>query len=152
MDLNGLGDIIASQLAAECECEIIGDRVRVRTPLIMTDGTVVDIYVVERDGELWVTDWGEAVEWLYTQVWDGELTEADRLIAEEVGSAFTASFVPESGSLERPVASVDEVGRSVLWLAQAVVRLSDRWYIHRKPGSLFPAKARHPQKAAEAAD
>ena len=138
MDLNGLGDIIASQLAAECECEIIGDRVRVRTPLIMTDGTVVDIYVVERDEQLWVTDWGEAAEWLYTQVWDGELTEADRLIAEEVGSALTASFVPENSSLERPVASVDEVGRGVLWLAQAVVRLADRWYIHRRPDRLFP--------------
>lgn len=150
MNLTGLCNSIGAQLAAKCECEIIGDRVRVRTPLIMTDGTMVDIYVVERDGQLWVTDWGEASEWLYTQFLDGALTDADRLIAEEVCSAFTASFVPESSSVERRVASSDEVGRGVLWLAQAVVRLSDRWYIHRSPGSLFRPKARRPHEKAAA--
>lgn len=152
--MTSLCNSIGSQLAARCEgqCEIIGDRVRVRTPLIMTDGTVVDIYVVERDGQLWVTDWGEASEWLYTQFWDGALTDADRLIAEEVCSAFTASFVPESSSLERPVASSDDLGRSVLWLAQAVVRLADRWYIHRSPGSLFLPEAVRHQKTTGAAD
>lgn len=152
MDLTRLCHSVAAQLSADYECNIIGEEVQVRTPLIMTDGTGVDIYVAERDGQLWVTDGGDTAGWLYTQFWDGDLTDADRLIAEEVGGAFTASFVPERSSLERPVASADEVGRSVLWLAQAVARLADRWYIHRSPGSLFPPPARQPQKAAEAAD
>lgn len=49
------------------ECKEVPQGVRVRTPLLYPDGDYIDVFVVERDGKLEVTDFGEALGWVQMQ-------------------------------------------------------------------------------------
>ena len=43
------------------------EGVRVRTPLMYPDGGIVDVFVLENDGQYRVTDFGETLGWLRMQ-------------------------------------------------------------------------------------
>lgn len=47
-----------------------GARVHIQTPLTYPDGGRVDVFVIERNGQYIVTDYGEALGWFSRQVDD----------------------------------------------------------------------------------
>ena len=106
-------------------------RVRVKTPMLYPDGGIVDVFVEKRGATWRLTDLGEALGWLGLQsVSDRRSPEQDEMI-EEVCRAFRVTL--RGGELELPVAALDDLGDTVLLLAQAVARVADASFLER-PG------------------
>lgn len=60
------------------------EGVRLRTPFLYPDGGVIDVFVLQRDGRLEVTDFGEALGWLRMQSVGGQLSPKQRRMIEDV--------------------------------------------------------------------
>lgn len=55
-------------LLALFECSPVPQEgVRVRTPMLYPDGSVVEVFVLERNDGCLVTDFGDALDWLGLQ-------------------------------------------------------------------------------------
>ncbi len=55
-----------------------------RTPFLYPDGDYIDVFVVERDGGLEVTDYGEALGWLQMQLRNDQLSPKQRRLLDDV--------------------------------------------------------------------
>ena len=133
-----LADSLADDLAGMFELEAVSEtKLRVQTPLRFPDGDTVDVFVLEEDGRLWVTDYGDTFDWLSSQCWESGLTDAERRIVKRVCLSFGVEF--NHGQLEQAVKSADKLADEILSVAQAAVRIADRCYIHRIPQRLFPS-------------
>ena len=133
-----LADTLAHDLGGMFEFEPFSEtKLRVQTPLRFPDGDLVDVFVLEEDGRLWVTDYGDTFDWLDSQCWESGLTDAERRIVQRVCLSFGVEF--NHGQLEQAVKSADKLADEILTLAQASARIADRCYIHRRPDRLFPS-------------
>jgi hypothetical protein len=104
------------------------EGIRVRTFLLYPDGGIIDVFVVERDGQLEVTDFGEALGWLRLQSPRGHLSpKQKRLIADVCLTLGVECF---RGQLVCRVKNSD-VSAAVLKVAQAVLRVTDLWFTMR---------------------
>ena len=102
--------------------------VRVRTPLVYADGDVVDVFVLDLDGEVGVTDLGETLGRLHMHSVDaGRSADHTRRI-EDTRQTLDAALHREQ--LRLPPGPDDAVAEAVLRLGQAAVRVSDRYLAH----------------------
>lgn len=105
------------------------EGVRVRTPLMYPDGGVVDVFVLQRNGGLTITDFGESLGWLRMQsVSRRRSPKQNRMIGDVCQ---TLGLKLERGQLVLRVAADAAVGDSVLRIAQGAVRVSDLWFTLR---------------------
>lgn len=78
--------------------------IRVRTPFLYPDGGVIDVFVIERQGYVEVTDFGEALGWLRMQSVGGQLSRSrsglSRMYPSHSGWNFSAGSL-YGGSKER---------------------------------------------------
>ena len=96
---------------------------RVRTPLVYPDGGVVDVFVLEHDGEVGVTDLGEALGRLRMQSVDaGRSAEQTRRVED---TCQTLGVALHRGQLVLRVGPDTMIAEAVLRVGQAAVRLSD---------------------------
>jgi len=100
-----------------------GGRVRVETPLVYPDGGIVDVFVFERAGRFYVTDFGEAFAWLGLRSGKPKPTPGQERAIRAVCQ--TLQISERRGQLELAVANAREVGDAVLRLAQAVVQIAE---------------------------
>ena len=105
------------------------EGVRVRTPMMYPDGGIVDVFVLERDDGYSVTDFGEALGWLYLQSVSRNRTRRQQLLIEDVCQTLSVELF--RGQLILRNARTDELGDAVIRMAQAVVRVSDIWFTMR---------------------
>lgn len=132
-------DSLAGDLAGMFELEPFSEtKLRVQTPLRFSDGDLVDVFVLEEDGRLWVTDYGDTLGWLDGHFWESGFTDVEMRIVKGVCRSFGVEF--NEGHLEKAVKSADRLALEILSLAQASVRISDRCYIRRRPMRLFPSQ------------
>ena len=97
--------------------------VRVRTPLVYSDGGVVDVFVLEHDREVSVTDLGEALGWVRMQSVDtGRTGEQTRRIED---TCQTLGVTLERGQLVLRLGSDAVTAEAVLRIGQAAVRVAD---------------------------
>ncbi len=55
---------LRKSLPALFECSMTpGGAIRVRTPFVMSDGDLIDVFVEKRDDGYLLTDYGEALGW-----------------------------------------------------------------------------------------
>jgi hypothetical protein len=121
---------IGKSLPALFECSPAAQEgVRVRTPLLYPDGGVVDVFVLERNGRYIVTDFGDALGWLRMQSVSVRRSRKQQLLIDDVCQTLGIEF--SSGQLTLRSGGDDELGETVLLLAQAVVRVSDLWFTLR---------------------
>ena len=115
---------MAETLPALFECSPAPQgRIRVRTPLVYPDGGIVDVFVVEHEGQLSVTDLGEALGWLRMQSADaGRTAEQTRMIED---TCQTLGVALHRGQLVLQLGADDVIAEAVLRVGQAAVRLSD---------------------------
>ncbi len=105
------------------------DGVRIRTPLLLPDGDVVDVFVVENGDGFVVTDFGDAVGWLRNQSISGKLTWNQSNLLKDLCMTLDVNW--ERGQLTHQVVSPDELRDAVQRVAQAVLRTSDLWFTFR---------------------
>ena len=121
---------IGKSLPALFECSAAPQEgVRVRTPLMFPDGGIVDVFVLESEGAYTVTDFGDALGWLRTQSVSVRRSRKQHLLIDDVCQTLGVDF--RDGQLTLRTGGDDEIGETVLRLAQAVVRVSDLWFTMR---------------------
>lgn len=120
---------IGAQLGPLFVCsETSRGGVRVRTPLLYPDGGVIDVFVVEGDDGLRVTDFGEALGWLRTVGGVGERSADQQRRLEEVCRCLGVGL--RAGELAAGC-DVQEVGRAVVRLAQVAATVGNLGWIRR---------------------
>lgn len=102
--------------------------IRVRTPFLYPDGSIIDVFVLERGGRIEVTDFGEALGWLRLQSPGGRLSPKQRRLVEDV--CLTLGIERFRGQLVRRVDGEDP-SQAVLQVAQAALRVADLWFTMR---------------------
>lgn len=107
-------------------------HVRVRTPFFYPDGGVVDLFVIDRNGRLDVTDFGEALGWLRLQTAAGRRSPKQTKLVADV--CLTLGVELFKGQLVLRCASGEDLPRAIVRLGQAVVRVGDLWFTTRTRG------------------
>lgn len=102
--------------------------IRVRTPFMYPDGGYIDVYALERDGVLQITDFGDSLGWLRLQKPKVTLSTRQRRLIEDVALTLGVEFF--KGQLALRVGPSD-VSKGVLRVAQAALRVSDLWFTLR---------------------
>ena len=105
------------------------EGVRVRTPLLYPDGGVVDVFVLERGNDYIVTDYGDALGWLGLQSVSRQRSPKQQTLVQDVCQTLRIELF--QGQLVLRSVAKDNVGESVLRVAQAAVRISDLWFTLR---------------------
>lgn len=122
--------VITTQLSALFVCaQTPRGPVRVRSPFFYPDGGVIDVFVVQRNGRLDVTDFGEGLGWLRLQTVSGRRSPKQSKLVQDV--CLTLGVELFKGQLVTRCTSPDELAQAVVRLAQAVVRVSDLWFTTR---------------------
>ncbi len=112
------------------ECASVSQgSVRVRTPFMYPDGDIVDVFVVERGGTLFVTDYGESLGWLQMQSVKDQLTTNQLQMIEDV--CLTLGIKLDRQQLTLQCTNISELGDAIYRLGQAAVRVSDIWFTLR---------------------
>jgi len=101
----------------------------VRTPFFYPDGGVVDVFVVEREGHLDVSDFGEARGWLRLQTVSGRRSPKQEQLIQDGCLTLGVEFF--KGQLVWRCKTGDEVATAILRVGQAAVRVSDLWFTTR---------------------
>ena len=105
------------------------EGVRVRTPFLYPDGGVVDVFILERGQQYTVTDFGDALGWLWLQSISRRLSRRQELLVQDV--CRTLRVEHSNDQLVLRAVTEETLGESVLRIAQAVVRVSDLWFTLR---------------------
>lgn len=130
MNPNHLCSSIGETLSHMFECSPAPKQsIRIRTPLTYPDGGIVDVFVVEHDGQRRVTDFGEALGWLRMQSVSGRRSPKQNQMIED--TCQTLGVEMHRGQLVMRLEANDEIGEAVLRLAQAAARVSDLWFTFR---------------------
>lgn len=103
--------------------------VRVRTPFVTPDGDLIDVFVEEHDEGYLLTDYGEALAWLWMQSSSGRLTSSQNRMVDDV--CRTLGIVRDKGQLILRCSSPSFLGEAVHTLGQAIVRVCDLWFTFR---------------------
>ena len=130
MNSNELCASLGRTLPPLFECSLSSSEgVRVRTPMLYPDGGIVDVFVLERGDTYIVTDFGDALGWLYIQSVSRNRSRRQRLLIDDVCNTLRVELY--RGQLVLRHIKQDGLGEAVVRLAQAVVRVSDVWFTMR---------------------
>ncbi len=113
------------------------EGVRVRTPMMLPDGDLVDVFVLERDGECIVTDFGDTLGWLWQRSHRSSLTKKQLAMVDD--ACFTLGVELRDGQLVIRGVPSERVVKAVLRLGQAAMRVADVSFVFP---SFHPAPAR----------
>ena len=113
------------------------EGVRVRTPMMYPDGGIVDVFVLERSERFTVTDFGDALGWLYLQSVSRSRSRRQQLLIADICQTLSVELT--RGQLMLRDVSTEELGDAVIRLGQAVVRISDVWFTMRSQSFLTTA-------------
>jgi len=96
--------------------------IRVRTPYVYPGGDRIDVYVLEHDGVIEITDFGDSLGWLRLQRPNGTLSTKQQRIIENIAHAFRVKFFKGQLVLQVEPSGIRE---GVLNVAKAAVIVSD---------------------------
>lgn len=104
------------------------EGIRVRTPFMYPDGGIIDVFVIERETHVEVTDFGEAIGWLRMQSFSGQLSPKQRRFIEDI--CLTLGVELFRGQL---IQKTDQAhtAEAVFRVAQAALRVADLWFTLR---------------------
>lgn len=121
---------IARELPPLFECAPAPEEgVRVRTPMLYPDGSIVDVFVLERDNGYTVTDLGEALGWLRMQSTNVQRSQRQQLLVQDTCQSLGLELF--RGQLVMRSVANDQLAEAVLLVAQSVVKVSDIWFTVR---------------------
>ena len=133
MNGNELCTILAPSLPPQFVCsetrvEAGPEGVRVRTPMLYPDGGVVDVFVLEQGSSYAVTDFGDALGWLWLQSISQRRSARQEALLQDVCQTLRIDLVNDQ-LVVRGV-TPDTLGDAVLRVAQAAVRVCEQYSPH----------------------
>ena len=130
MNTTELCSIVGRSLPLLFVCsETQHEAVRVRTPMLYPDGGVVDVFVLPRGNGYVVTDFGDALGWLWLQSVSPRCPAWQEALARDVCQTLRIELFNDQ-LVVRGVTQ-DALGEAVIRVAQAAVRVSDLWFTIR---------------------
>ena len=102
------------------------EGIRVRTPLMYPDGGLIDVFVLERDEEYLLTDFGEALGWLRMQSSNRRRTSRQQLFLNDICQTLGVELT--RGQLILRCRFSEPLSEHVVRVAQAIARVSDLWF------------------------
>ena len=102
------------------------EGVRVRTPLLYPDGSVVDVFVMGRGTRYMVTDFGDTLGWLDLQSAGGRRSPRQQALVQDICRTLRIELSNDQLILRQ--VTREALGESVLHVAQAAVRVSSLWF------------------------
>ncbi len=100
--------------------------VRVRTPMTLPDGDLIDVFMIERDRGYVVTDFGDTLGWLRMQSPRSNLTQKQQAMVDDI--CLTLGIEQRKGQLVLHCADARSVPEAVLLLAQGAMRVASVWF------------------------
>lgn len=127
--MNSHCETVAKQVGSMFTCSELNGMVRIRSPLLLPDGDIIDVFMIELGSQVLVTDLGETLRWLHMQASISKRTKKqDRMIADIV---LTHGVEESDGQLNVRIGSLSELGQAVIALSQACSRVADLWFTLR---------------------
>lgn len=114
---------IAAQLGSMFVCSTVDQHVRIRTPFLYPDGDVIDVYLVEQNGKMALTDFGESLRWLRSQSSSMKKTPKQKMFVHDVCMTHRAEL--QNGMLLVRLESINALADAVIRLGQASARVAD---------------------------
>jgi len=125
MNSNELCSTVGRSLLPLFVCsEAEPEGVRVRTPMLYPDGGVVDVFVLTRGDGYVVTDFGDALGWLWLQSVSPRRSARQEALARDVCQTLRIELFDDQ--LVARGVTQDALGEAVIRIAQAAVQVSDR--------------------------
>ncbi len=124
-------DFISKALVDSCigqfSCtNLPNSAVQVTTPLLYPDRTMIDVYVLADQGAYAVTDFGEALGWLWTRRGIDDLTKRQYELLDHIQRTSGVAFA--NGRLRVDCPLVDDLPSSIYSVAQTALRVADLWF------------------------
>ena len=130
MNTTELCAVVGRSLPPLFACSETGHgTVRVRTPLLYPDGGVVDVFVLARGSGYIVTDFGDALGWLWLQSISQRRSARQEALVGDVCQTLRIELSDDQLILRG--VTQDTLGEAVLRVAQAALRVSDLWFTIR---------------------
>ena len=125
MNITELCSIVGQSLPLLFVCsETQHEAVRVRTPMLYPDGGVADVFVLTRGDGYVVTDFGDALGWLWLQSVSPRCSARQEALAKDVCQTLRIELFNDQLTMRG--VTQDALGEAVIRVVQAVVRVSDR--------------------------
>lgn len=120
---------INTALSELFSCQPVGEYTRIRTPFLYPDGDVIDLFVLEKDGSITITDLGESLRWLQMQTISPKRTAKQKQLLEDICLNHGVELF--RGMLLLRLKAGDSYAATVTRLAQAALRVGDLWFTAR---------------------
>jgi len=120
---------IADQVGELFICSEVNGAMRIRTPYLYPDGDYIDLFLIEKDGVLTLTDYGETLRWLKNQT--PSLYRSKRQDAMIQDICLTHGVELYRGMLVVRNQPGTTLAETITHLAQAAIRVSDLWFTQR---------------------
>jgi hypothetical protein len=101
----------------------VNEFVRISTPFILPDGSLIDLFLKEKEESYVLTDLGETFGWLYLQTSAFGLSENQEIIIKDI--LITHGIEQLNGMLVIRLKQDDNLSDAVLHLVQAIIRIAD---------------------------
>lgn len=101
----------------------VNEFVRISTPFILPDGSLIDLFLKEKEESYVLTDLGETFGWLYLQTSAFGLSKNQELIIKDI--LITHGIEQLNGMLVIRLKQDDNLSDAVLRLVQAIIRITD---------------------------
>ncbi|MCS7167308.1 MAG: DUF1828 domain-containing protein [Gemmatales bacterium] len=120
---------LVTGLAPLFQCSVHNSYVRIRTPFLYPDGDILDLYVVEQDGNWLITDLGETLRWLKLHTTSPRLTSRQMILVDDACQTHGVEFL--RGQIEARCPHGEALADAVFRVAQAAMRIADLWHTFR---------------------
>lgn len=117
---------IEKNIGALYTCAPVGEYIRIRTPFLYPDGDLVDLYLIEKDGQQTLTDLGETSRWLRSQTITQRRSIRQSHLISDICLNHGVEFF--KGMLMLRVSPTDNFSALVTRLSEAAIRVSDLWF------------------------
>lgn len=121
------------QLGPLYPCSITGEgAVRVTTPLLLPDRTVVEVFLVADERGIFATDLGDAYGWLWCSTAWRDFSSGQRRLLADIERSTDAEFA--NGEFRRRCSGGESLAESVHAVATAMLRFADLKFTLPPPG------------------
>ena len=107
-------------------CSIVNGFVRIRTPFILSDGSLIDIFIKEQSKEYILTDLGETLGWLNLQTILQEMPKKQKNDIKKILKSFNVEHSHEMFIIRvKKNVSESELSSYIFQLAQAIIKVAE---------------------------
>lgn len=104
-------------------CSPVNEFVQISTPFILPDGSVIDLFLKEKEESYVLTNLGETFGWLYLQTAAYSLSKNQEIIIKDI--VITHGVEQFDGMLITRLKKDDNLADAILRLSQAIIRVAD---------------------------